>query len=66
MEFWRDINPIGQMPGSVIGTVEGQVSLQTRSSDSAKDKRFLIKDLNASVLSELLLVIRDIISSNHR
>jgi len=66
MEFWRDINPIGQMPGSVIGTVEGQVSLQSRSSDSAKDKRFLIKDLNASVLSELLLVIRDIISSNHR
>lgn len=66
MEFWRDINPIGQMPGSVFGTVEGQVSLQTRSSDSAKDKRFLIKDLNASVLSELLLVIRDIISSNHR
>lgn len=38
MEFWRDINPIGQMPGSVFGTVEGQVSLQTRNSDSAKDK----------------------------
>lgn len=37
-EFWRDISPIGQKPGSVFGTGEGQVSLQTGSSDSAKDK----------------------------